>query len=392
MQRRQLLKRAPAWGAMLAGGLAGVASAPALAQEGRIVRLGQSAALTGTQSRHGRDIRAGVAAALAAANRQEAMNKGHGLQFELVTLDDGGLRARSLDNTRQLIDGGAMALVGFTSGSAAEACLPLVERHQLALIGTASGTMGLRANAAAGAVHVRAGYDVEYKRIVAYIKSYGFKRVGHVFPQDSSPANLAAMNDALESAELKPALAVGIDRDAASVTSVVHKLLAERIDGVMFTTSAGPALAIIEQMKRAGYHGMFFASSLAGQDLIDGVAAAGRSVVMSLVVPRPTALGPGGVSQCRHDLQALAGSSGAPGPAPTLGATTLEGYIAGRVAVEAVRQAARGGAPSRQRVREALATLHTDLGGYRLNYAASDRQGSQYVDLVVVDRYGRIAG
>ncbi len=376
MQRRHFL------GATLGSGLLGLADAGWAIEDKRVVRFGQSASLTGAQSRYGRDIRAGVAAALAGANRQEGPR---GLRFELETLDDGGQRERCVDNARQLIDSGASALLGFTSGAAAEACLGLLQQHQIALIGTASGNMGIRGKAQAGAAHVRAGYDVEYRRIVGYIKSYGFQRVGYVYLQDTSKANLAAMNDALEGVGLKPALALPIDRNTPSQLPAVQQLLAARLDAVMFTTNAGPALNIIEQMNRAQFRGMYFASSFAGQDLIEGIAAAGRSVVMSLVVPRPSALGLGVVNQCQLDL--AAGGSGA-----ALGVTTLEGYIAGRVAVEAARQAARGGAVNRQRLRETLAHFNADLGGYRVSYTPDNLQGSQYVDLVVIDRFGRIAG
>jgi hypothetical protein len=63
------------------------------------------------------------------------------------------------------------------------------------------------------------------------------------------------------------------------------------------------------------------------------------------------------------------------------------------VAIEAARAAAlKGGDVSRQRIRDSLANLKVDLGGYRVAYESGNSQGSQYVDLVVVDRFGRIAG
>lgn len=374
MQRRHFLASVPA--------LATTLALPAVAAEDRRVRFGQSASLSGVQSRHGRDIHAGVSAALASANRQEGPR---GLQFELMTLDDGGVRERCVDNTRSLIDRGAHGLLGFTSGAAAEACLGLLAQHQIAMIGTASGNMGLRGKAQSEAAHVRAGYDLEYRRIVGYIKSYGFQRVGHVHLKDSSSANLDAMAEALRGVGLQPTLALGLDRQRPDQVPAVQQLLAAGLDAVVFTTDAGPALGIIEQMHRAQFRGMVFASSLAGQDLIDGAVKVGRSVVMSLVVPRPTALGLRVVQQCQQDLAAL-------GTGASLGVTTLEGYIAGRVAVEAARQAARGGSASRPRLREALAHLSADLGGYRVHYRPGNLQGSQYVDLVVIDRFGRVVG
>lgn len=377
MKRRDLLLR----GCVLGAGFAGL-HAGAAVQANNLIRFGQSASLSGAQARYGTDIRDGIAAAFAGANRTEA---GKSLRFELVTLDDGGVRDRCVDNVKKLIDDGVSALVGFTSGAAAEACLPFVEKSQIALVGTASGNMGIRSASASGAIHVRAGYDVEYKRMVGYVKEFGFQRVGYVYLKDTSQANLAAMTQALDAVGVKPAVVLGIDRNAKSLQPEAKQLLDAKLDCVMFTTNAAPVLAIVEHLNAGRYPGMIFSSSFAGQDLIDGVAATKRSVVMSLVVPRPTALGIGVVNQCKQDLAALGGSA-------ALGVTTLEGYIAGRVAIEAARNAAKGGAPSRARIREAFANLRTDLGGYRVHYAPDNAQGSQYVEMVVIDRYGRIVG
>lgn len=376
MKRRELLLSGPA----LCTGLAGL-HGMALAQNG-LVRFGQSASLTGSQARYGSDIRNGIAAALAGANRGEGAK---GLRFELVTLDDGGVRERCVANVTKLIDDGVAALVGFTSGAAAEACMPMVEKSQLALIGTASGNMGIRGAAHTGAIHVRAGYDVEYKRMLGYVKEFGFQRVGYVYLKDTSKANLDAMTQALDAVSMKPLAVVGLDRNAKSLEAEAKQLLDAKLDCVVFTTNAAPVLAIIEHMTAAKYPGMYFSSSFAGQDLIDGVAATKRSVVMSLVVPRPSALGIGVVNQCKLDLAAL-------GTGAALGVTTLEGYIAGRVAVEAARQASKGGSASRGRIKEALANLRTDLGGYRVAFSPDNAQGSQYVEMVVIDRYGRIVG
>ncbi|NRF68150.1 ABC transporter substrate-binding protein [Aquincola sp. S2] len=354
---------------------------------GAVVRLGQSASLSGGQQRYGQDVRAGILAALQAANRAESQRDGpRALQFELQTLDDGGVRDRGVANVKQLIDDGAAALVGLTSGAIAEAALPLVQNAQIPLLGTASGNMGIRLASAAGISHVRAGYDTEYRRMVAYVRDFGMKRVGYVHLQDTSKANLEAMQQALQAARVQPAVTVGVDRNAKSFAPQVQQLAAAKLDGLMFTTNAGPILRMVEELSAAGFNGMCFASSFAGQELVDGIALAGRSIVMSLVVPRPNALGLAVVNQCRQDLAAFGGGA-------KLGITTLEGYIAGRVAVDAARAAQRGGKPTRASMRDALARLQTDLGGYRVNFGAEHgMHGSQYVDMVVINRHGHIVG
>jgi ABC-type branched-subunit amino acid transport system substrate-binding protein len=377
MKRRQLVLGAPALWAGL--GWHGTASA-----QGQAITFGQSASLSGGQARYGGEVRAGILAAFAAATKADA---GRGLRYELVTLDDGGTKDRCVGNVTQLIDQGAVALIGLTSGAAAEAVLPVVDQHQIAMLGTASGNMGIRKGEHPGVCHVRAGYDVEYQRMVQYVKDFGLRRVGYVYLEDTSKANLDAMTQALKAVGVEPAVVVPIDRNNKDLQPAARKLLDARLDCVLFTTNAAPILKIVELMPLSQYPGLFFSSSFAGQDLVDGVAALNRSVVMSLVVPRPSALGVSVVAQCKRDLEAY-------GNGAKLGVTTLEGYIAGRVAVEAARNAAGkgGAAPSRVRLRDALAGLHTDLGGYRVAFSSDNTTGSRYVEMVIVDRYGRLVG
>ncbi len=347
----------------------------------RVIRFGQSASLTGGQAAYGRDVQNGIAAAFAAASANEAST---GVRFELMTLDDGGVRSRCMKNAMSLVDSGVTALIGLTSGAGAEACMPVVEDAQIALLGTASGNMGIRAAGANGAFHVRAGYDAEYKRMVSYVKDFGMQRVGVVYLGDTSKANLDAMNAALSSLSIVPKVQIAIDRNAASFEGVANDLMAARLDCVLFTANAAPIAKIIDHMTRAKFPGLYYASSFAGQDLIDTLTAKRQSCVMSMVVPRPTAMGVNVVAQCQRDLALL--NNGA-----RLGTTTLEGYIAGRTAVDAALAASKAGNLTRARMKESLAALRSDLGGYKVEFAGTT-QGSRYVDLIAIDRYGRLVG
>jgi branched-chain amino acid transport system substrate-binding protein len=367
--------------AALMGAGAWTLGAPARAAGSpRVLRFGQSASLTGGQAAYGRDVRNGIAAAFAAAN---ATASSTGLQFELATLDDGGARSKCMQNVLQLAQGDTLAIIGLTSGAGAEACLPVVEDAQIALLGTASGNMGIRSAQASGAYHVRAGYDAEYTRMIGYVKDFGLSKVAVVTLNDTSKANLQAMNEALGKLGVKPTLSVTIDRNATSFEDVANELLKARPDCVLFTANAGPIAKIIDHMHRAKFPGLFYATSFAGQDLVDTLSAKRQSCVMSMVVPRPTAMGVSVVSQCQRDLAAV--------PGARMGMTTLEGYIAGRTAVQAALAAHKSGQASRARVREVLAGLRTDLGGYRVEFAGTSH-GSRYVDLIAIDRFGRLVG
>jgi len=376
MKRRTLLGGGTV---LAAAGLAGgwTAGMAASATPG-VIRFGQSASLTGGQANYGRDVRDCIAAAFASAS------KSGGPRFELLTLDDGGIKSRCAQNVATLIDLGVTAIVGLTSGAGAEACIPTVERAQVAMLGTASGNMGIRADGVSGAYHVRAGYDLEYQRMVAYLKDFGLRRIGVVTLEDTSKANLAAMNLALHSMSITPRIALAIDRNSTSFDSVAAQLLEAKLDCVLFTANAAPVAAIIDRMTAAKYPGLFYASSFAGQDLVDTLVTRKQSCVMSMVVPRPNSFAVNVVQRCRDDLVALGGET-------KMGMTTLEGYIAGRIAVEATQSVLKAGTLTRPRLREALTGLRADVGGYKVDFAGGT-QGSRYVDLVAIDRYGRMVG
>jgi ABC-type branched-subunit amino acid transport system substrate-binding protein len=362
----------------------GVPALPYLAQaaNARVVRFGQSASLTGGQAGYGKDVHNGLMAAFAAASAQESST---GIRYELTTLDDGGVRSRCMKNVIGLVEAGVSGIIGLTSGAGAEACLPVIEDGQIAMLGTASGNMGIRAANVSGVFHVRAGYDIEYKRMLSYLKDFGLRNVGVVTLNDTSRANLEAMTAALAALAIVPKVSVTIDRNATSFEAPANELLAGKLDCVLFTANAAPVARIIDLMRGASYPGLFYASSFAGQDLLDTLAAKKHGCVMSMVVPRPTALGVNVVAQCQRDLALL--NNGA-----RLGLTTLEGYIAGRTAVEATQQAMKSGSISRARLKEALAGLRSDFGGYKVEFSGGNTQGSRFVDLIALDRTGRLVG
>lgn len=353
---------------------------PLMAQQ-TVVKFGQSASLSGGQAAYGKDVRDGIAAAFAAASRTDPRSP----RFELVSLDDGGDKNRCKANVKTLIDQGVVALVGLTSGAAAETVLPMIEESKIVMLGTASGNMGIRSEKATMAYHVRAGYDDEYRRMIQYVRDFNMQRVGYVYLEDTSPANQNAMKAALDHVGLKLTVSLPLSRNAKAFDAEVEKLLAARVDCVLFTTNASPIVAIIEKMAAAKYAGFYFSSSFAGQALIDDLAGKGRSVIMSQVVPRPNAVAATVVKRCQEDMAAYDKTT-------RVGFTSLEGYIAGRVAIEAARAAMKGGAITRTRFKDAFSDLTVDLGGYRTRFAPGSTTGSRFVDVVAIDRTGRIIG
>jgi len=370
---------------LLLSGLASnaVAGFPGLAlAQATVIKFGQSAAMSGPNVEQSRDVRAGIVAAFEAASKADG---GRGPRFELITLDDAGSPERCVQNVSTLLASNVTALIGLTSATGAEASMSAIDVSQMPLLGTASGTMGLRGDKVVSAYHVRAGYDLEFKRMVAYAKERALLRVGLVYAQDTSALNLAAMTGALSNAGIAPREAIAVEQTPASFQSAAGRLLAANLDCVLFVAGAAPVAAIIDLMMVGKYRGLYYASSMSGQDLIDKLAAKQQSAILSVVVPRPSALGLAVVSRCQQDLAAL-------NTDVKLSVNTLEGYISGRIAVEAARSALKVSAISKRSMKDALSTLRADLGGYTVQFSPGSTQGSKYVDLVAIDRYGRMVG
>lgn len=243
-----------------------------------------------------------------------------------------------------------------------------------AILGLTSGNMGIRTGGINGAFHVRAGHDLEYKLMTAYIKDFGMRRIGVVLLQDTSKANLTAMTEALNTLSVAPVEIIAVDRTASSFAGTAAKLLNAKLECVLLATHAAPVAAIIDLMRSAKYAGLYFASSFAGQGLIDTLSAKGQGCILSMVVQRPSSAGleRGHPLPCRPSRDRPRCQSGH--------------HDAGGLHR---RAHCRGGSA---RMKESLAALHTDLGGYSVDFSQGSAQGSQYINLIALDRHGRLVG
>ena len=74
------------------------------------------------------------------------------------------------------------------------------------------------------------------------------------------------------------------------------------------------------------------------------------------------------------------------GAAPTM--TGIEGYLYGRVLVEALRRA--GPAASRENLQKALDSGPFELGGHVIQFGPNRREGSNFVELTIIGPQGKL--
>ncbi len=360
-----------------------MSSVPVLAQVGvssDTILIGQSAGFSGGQAEYSKDIKAGLDAAFAAANRTGGVN---GRQIKLITEDDGGKKESVFANTKKLNETHqVLALIGYTSGAGTEASLDYITKAQIPILSPATGNMGIRSAHNPYLFHTRAGYREEMSKIIGNLASLGYKRFALAYLGDVGPANLKAMQDALAASSLSAVSVVSLDRNAQDFTPQVNQLLESKPEMVIFISNAKPIVKIVQGMRAKGFGGQFATSSFSGSRVVADLGKNARGLVMIQVLPQPQKDHLKFQQEFHADLQRVA-----PNLKPNY--TVLEGYIAARVMVEGLKRAGKD--IDRAKLVAALESIsNLNLGGYYMNFSKTNHDGSKFVDMGVVDLSGRL--
>jgi ABC-type branched-subunit amino acid transport system substrate-binding protein len=76
-------------------------------------------------------------------------------------------------------------------------------------------------------------------------------------------------------------------------------------------------------------------------------------------------------------------------PTKTISYASIEGFIAGKVLVEAVKRARAD--PTREKVMQQLADMRDfDTGGFKVSFGGENRVGSRFVEVTVIGSGGRL--
>ena len=128
---------------------------------------------------------------------------------------------------------------------------------------------------------------------------------------------------------------------------------------------------------------VFVNISFVGSDaLAKALGDMGAGVVVTQVVPFPGDTAVPIVAKYHAALKAA-------NPSATPGFVSLEGYLVGRLAVQALSTVS--GDPTRQGLLDAVSKLGTvDMGGIKLEYGAANNKGSDEVFLTVIQPDGSL--
>jgi branched-chain amino acid transport system substrate-binding protein len=346
----------------------------------RIV-LGQAAPFDGPAKALGTGMREGL---LAAFDEVNAAGGIHGRRVELLTVDDGYEPERSVSATRQLIErDGVFAIIGPVGTPTSKAAQPLAEASGVPFIGPFTGAGFLRDPALKTVINVRASYDEETEAWIKHLtEDTGARKIAILYQDDSfGQAGLAGVEKALAKRGMKLAAKGSYPRNTTAIKTALLDIRKATPDAVVMVGAYAPCAEFIRMARKLKLDATFVNISFVGSDaLARELGADGAGVVVSQVVPVPDDTSIPIVASYRAAL-----ARGNPNAKP--GFVSLEGYVTGRLMVEALK--AMPGEPSRAALLETvLKGGDFDVGGLRLLYGPGDNQGSDKVFMTVIQPDG----
>jgi len=219
--------------------------------------------------------------------------------------------------------------------------------------------------------------------IVTQLDHMGIEQIGILHQDDSLGRDgLDGARAELSRLAIRPTGVVRIDDQGKDADRAARDMSVEPAGAVIVIANDRATGAFVRAMKVAGQNPRYLAVSDAdGESLVRSLGPLARGFGVSQVVPLPTSA----VRQVVREYQAAMLAAGH----RTFTHQSLEGYLYGRVALEAMRRVGRD--ITRERVMQSMESLDVDFGGYRVRFSGRSRQGSVFTEMTVVGHDGRLA-
>jgi branched-chain amino acid transport system substrate-binding protein len=366
----------------IAGAAVAAAAAVGAAHAGQIV-VGQVGPMSGVEATQGRGYAAGMQLAFQAANAAGGVN---GNTFTLVRKDDGGRPEDTVAATKQLLDQDKpLVLAGFF-GSRNIADLVssgVLEKERIPLVGYRVAEIRPETPYL---YNVRANLRDEINKLTEHLSTIGITRLGLLYEEGpGAPALLAATDEAAAKANATILAKASYATGRAKLDPAIRTFMTAKPQAIIMVATGAAAAAFIEGYRAEGGKAQLFAHSEADIEQIAKRLAEEQmqGLAIAQVTPSPYKISS---RLTKEFLDAVAKADKLEVPASY---AMMEGYIAGKVIVEAVHR--QRGKPTREGMVAALDGMdNVNLGGYVIGFKPGMHSGSHLVELSIVSGAGKI--
>lgn len=336
--------------------------------------IGQSIPLTGPSAELGKKYHAGAMAWLTHINKQGGI---HGQKIKLLSLDDQYEPQQTIVNTQKLIQQpDLIALFGFIGTPTSKVVLPIVERERIPFVAPLTGASLLRDDDLKMVFNMRASYAREIQAIVNSLVRNAQQRIAVIYQNDAfGEDGLQATLAALKTHDLKPLTTATVERNSANVRRAVNTIADANPNAVIIISAYVSSAAVSKALRDRRMNVQIMNVSFVGTGALEEALPPGQAngIGISQVVPFPWNRWIPVVSRYQQLMRKY-------NPNAAYGFTSLEGFIAAQMLTIALERAGKN--PSRAKLAKSLESIQNlDLGGYTIDFASDDHQGSDYVEL-----------
>lgn len=351
--------------------------------------VGQVAPLSGVEASQGRAYAMGMQFAFNAVNKSGGIN-GH--TFTLVSKDDGGRSEETVKLTRQLLaEHKPILLAGYFGSRGLSELISsgILERERISLLGYRSAEINREPP---WLYNVRANLSDELSTMAAHLATIGLTRLGLLYEEGPTAPTLVAVAE--EFARRSNATIVSkasYETGSTRVSDAIDVFIRDKPQAIILVCGGAACTRFIEQYRGEAGAAQLFVHSGADMERVTKeiaesrlafVSSAMQGVSIAQVVPSPYRVSK--LARELNDAFDKSDKSGVP-----VSYVLMEGYIAAKVVVEAVRR--QGMRPTRSGMTSSLESIdNLDLGGYVVDFKHGLRRGSTFVELTIISGTGRI--
>ncbi|MBI1907462.1 MAG: ABC transporter substrate-binding protein [Rhodocyclales bacterium] len=351
---------------------------PARASAGDEILIGQSVVRSGPMAANGLLYSQGIGLHIDSINAQGGIQ---GRKIKLIVADDAYNPDKAAENTQRFIrQDKVVALFGYTGTGPALKAAPIAEQAGIPFLAPLSGAAPVVLNAGKQTFVMRASYDDEMLKMVEHLTTLGTRSIAIAYQDDGfGRTGLKSAEAALAKFGLKAAAVGIITAGTYEAVQAAATVVAAKPAAVILASAGKASVNFIRAYQASGQNAQFLGLSVVSSNqLLAELGPAADGVIITQIVPSPRTRTLQVVRDFHRDAKAAQ---------VEVNHTTLEGYLAAHILVEALKRAAPELTPAR--ITAALEGMtDVNFGGFRVSFGPNKRAASSYVDISMVRASG----
>ena len=346
------------------------------------IRLGASAVLSGPLGPQTAQFGEGSRLLFDAINASGGV---HGRKISYVTLDDGFDPKRAVENTKKLLADNKVFMVFNSTGTAQTAAvLPMLKESKTVLFGPVTGASALRENVNPYLFHVRASYAIESAKILSQLKQTGVTRVAFFYQDDGLGKALLAEVKKSSAAENLPLVAeVKVDPASPDFAAAAATTAQANPQAVIIGTAGLTFTNYVKALQATAARPVLYGFSVAVPDGIHReLKDKARGIILAQIMP---SLRNNTIPVVAEYLKLHAAKS--PDVPPS--AEQFEGFVHARLLVEGLKRTGRD-LITANFIKTMEGVGEIAFGRFTAQYSSKSHNGSNYVELAIIDADGRL--